>query len=60
MDLKQHGLCKRNLTRLLNAVLAVGSAGRGARTRRREVGGAHAVGGQIQHARAGGVAIERR
>eukprot|EP00964_Phaeocystis_antarctica_P137808 scaffold102403_cov71-Phaeocystis_antarctica.AAC.5 len=54
MDLQQHGLCERNLARLAVAVSAVGSACRSARTRRCEVRGAHAVGGQVQHARAGG------
>eukprot|EP00964_Phaeocystis_antarctica_P067339 scaffold40765_cov65-Phaeocystis_antarctica.AAC.2 len=60
MDLQPHALCERDLAVLVVVILAVGSADRGARTRRREVGGAHAVVGQVQHARSGGCAFKGR
>eukprot|EP00964_Phaeocystis_antarctica_P098096 scaffold64141_cov68-Phaeocystis_antarctica.AAC.3 len=49
ISLREHGLSEFNQARLAVAVLAVGSAGRGARTRRREVGGAQAVSGRVKH-----------
>eukprot|EP00964_Phaeocystis_antarctica_P067341 scaffold40766_cov56-Phaeocystis_antarctica.AAC.2 len=60
MDLQPHALCERDLAVLAVVILAVGSAGRGARTRRSKVGGAHAVGGQVQQALAGGCSFEGR